>query len=243
MKHPTTDGALVYDLRHDPTPFLKMSVDQLIEVWRWNPDPEAVRLPVKTLKYNRCPAVAPLGVIKDQATQDRIQLPLKTVTKHLDILKQQHREFTRKILEAVERMNEAQDKEQVALVDNQLTVDERLYDGFIGDTDKQAMRVVRAAQPEELASFVDTLKDERLKNLLPLYKARNYPKDLSSEERAAWEDFVNKKLLSGGTESRAAKYFARLQELADTKLTKNQQYLLEELQLYGESILPGDVAG
>ena len=51
--------------------------------------------------------------------------------------------------------------------------------------------------------------------------------------------FVRKRLLDGGTSSRLAKYFARLAELAkDDKLTADQRYLLEELQLYGESIMP-----
>ncbi len=61
--HPNRkDAVLVYDLRHDPAPFLKLSTSQLVEAWRWQANPEALRLPVKTLQFNRCPAVAPLTV-------------------------------------------------------------------------------------------------------------------------------------------------------------------------------------
>lgn len=237
-KHDQQDAALVYDLRHDPQNFIDMSVGEIIEAWHWSKDPEKVRLPVKTVKYNRSPAVAPLGVIKDASAQERLSLDLKTVSKNFETLKKHQLAFADKIAEAVSRMDKEREQSQLAILDNQLTVDERLYDGFIDGQDKQLMRVVRAAKPEELGQFTDQLKDERLKNLLPLYKARNFPKSLTGEERAAWDDYCAKKLMSGGTESQLAKYFERLQELAAGKLTPEQQYLLEELQLYGQSIVP-----
>src|SRR5262249_44924302 len=102
---------------------------------------------------------------------------------------------------------------------------------------------VRAAKPDELSELAKNLQDKRLKNLLPLYKARNYPKLLTPEERSAWDEFCTKKLLSGDSESLLAQYFAGLKELTETKSTDQQQYLLEELRLYGESIVPADAAG
>jgi exodeoxyribonuclease-1 len=219
-RHEEQDAALVYDLRVDPTPFLDMDVDTIIEAWRYTRDPEAVRLPVKTVKYNRCPAVAPLGVIKDEATQERIGLTLDTVA------------------EAVSRLDKERAQAQTALILDELTVDERLYDGFVSDTDKSTMKALRAAKPDELSRIGGEFRDERLKTLLPLYKARNYPRALTADEREAWDAFVSRKLLSGEQESRLAKYFARLLELAGGKVTDQQRYLLEELRLYGESIVP-----
>ena len=241
-RSPDSGGALVYNLRHDPTPFIKMGVDELVEAWRFTKDPEAPpRLPVKTLKYNRAPAVAPLGVVKDQATQQRLDLNLETVSQHLNILKKHQSEFAAKLLRAVAKLDEERAaKQQLGLVDNQLTVDGRLYEGFIGDADKQAMRAVRTAQPDKLNDLAASLHDERLKNLLPLYKARNYPASLSPDERAAWDKFCGQQLFEGGNDSRLAKYFARLQALAGGNLSAQQQYLLEELQLYGQSIVPSD---
>lgn len=235
------DAALVYDLRFDPTPFLKMSADQLIAIWRYTKDPDVQKLPVKTLKYNRCPAVAPLGVIKD--SEDRLQLNLETVTKHLNILKQHRTEFANKVVEAVARLDKDREQSQLAMVDDELTVDERLYDGFIDKSDAVAMSAVRAFGPAELTSLVANFQDSRLKNLLPLYKARNYPRSLNSDEQAAWDEFIARKLLSGGADSRLAKYFGRLQELSASKPNKQQEYLLEELKLYAESRLPADAAG
>jgi len=232
---------LVYDLRYDPTPFMKMSVDELIKAWQYSPDPYAVRLPVKTLKHNHCPAVAPLGVIKDQATQERLGLRLETIAKHREMLKAGHQAFTEKLFQAIEQMDT--EREQTALIDNPLTVDARLYEGFFGDADKQAMRRVRSANGDELNVTQFDFKDERLQSLLPLYKARNYPKSLTDVERAAWEAHCKQQLLAGEQSSKLAKYFKRLSELAaDDKLSGEQQYLLEELQLYGQSIMPADAA-
>jgi exodeoxyribonuclease-1 len=242
-KHPQQDAALVYDLRHDPTPFLKMDVDKLVEAWKFTKDPDALRLPVKTLKYNRCPAVAPLGVMKDKATQERLGLTLETVTRHLNILKKHQAAFAEKMSQAVARLDAEREKAQTALVDNQLTVDGRLYEKFFDAQDKQAMRVVRAAQPEELSQLAGSMRDDRLKSLLSLYKARNYPASLDNEERIVWDSFCRQQVFDGGQNSRLVKYFDRLGELAEGKLTGGQKYLLEELQLYGQSIVPADAAG
>lgn len=243
MRHPDQDAAIVYDLRHDPTPFLAMSVDELVEAWKFTRDPGALRLPVKTLKYNRCPAVAPLGVIKDQKSQERIEISLDTISKHLAVLSQHKTQFADKIAQAVRRLDQARARDQIGLVEDPLTVDERLYDGFIGDADKNTMSALRAAEPADIFELGESFKDTRLKNLAPIYKARNYPKALSDEERQKWDEFCKLKLLAGGTESRAAKYFGRLQELAqDEKLAADKQYIVEELKLYGESILPVDGA-
>jgi exodeoxyribonuclease-1 len=236
------DEALVYDLRFDPLPFAEMSVDQLAEAWRFTRDPEAVRLPVKTIKYNRCPAVAPLGVMKDQASQQRLALDMATVEKHFENFKRCRDRLAEKMLEVVARRDAEREKAQVGLIDNQLTADDRLYEGFVGDGDRTLMRALRVAKPAELTAFAEELKDERLKSLLPLYKARNYPSALTSEERVQWDEFCHKKLLSGGKDSRLAAYFSRLEALSAGKVADKQKYLLEELRLYGESIVPADAA-
>lgn len=240
INHPER-GALVYDLRQDPTPFLAMTVDEIVEAWRFTRDPDAVRLPVKTMKYNRCPAVAPLGVIKDKTTQNRIGLNLETIQKHFDILKTGHAEFTKKVLAAVDKLDQERQQTQASLVDNELTVDARLYDGFVDGADKRIMTDLRRAKPAELSEFASRFKDERLRSLLPIYKARNFPGELSEEERAEWDKFCQRQLFSGDKDSRLAKYMQRIEELLADNLKGEKQYLLEELRLYGESIVPSEL--
>lgn len=242
-KHPEQDAALVYDLRYDPTPFIKMEVEDLVEAWRFTKDPDAVHLPVKTLKYNRCPAVAPLGVINDASSQKRIDLNLGTLSRNLETIKNHQVQFSNKIALAIKQLDAERQKAQVELVESQQTVDERLYDGFINASDKNTMSAIRAANPQEFAQLCDNFMDDRLKSMIPLYKARNFPKSLSEEERQAWDEYCQLKLFSGGSQSRISKYFVRLAELNTEKLTDEKRYLLEELKLYGEAIVPADEAG
>lgn len=233
--HPRKQGALVYDLRHDPDEFVALSPQQLVERWKWTKDETAPkRLPVKTMQFNRCPAVAPLGVL-DEASQKRIKIDLKVVQQNLAKLKRAEG-LVDKLLLALDIMDKEQ---QTRFVDVAPNVDGQLYDGFLGDEDKKVARAIRAAEPDQLDEWAEKLHDPRLKELLPLYKARNYPAKLTTEERQTWEAFCKKRLMDGGQSSRLAKFFNRLGELAaDPKIAGEKQYLLEELQLYGQSIMP-----
>lgn len=238
--HPQNQGAFVYDLRHDPSQYKDMTPEQLVELWEWKKDPDAPRLPVKTLQYNRCPAVAPLGVL-DEASQKRIKIDMGQIRQHLATLKSM-KDLGERLCKAWEIMESKRDKSKFATVaDN---VDGCMYNGFFDSSDKQKMSVVRAADPTELSELGLKFKDERLEKMLPLYKARNYPRILTTEEREAYDKFCAEKLLKGGQHGRMGRYFTRLQELSQhTELTEHQRYLLEEMRLYAESIMPEPTEG
>ncbi|MEO6513070.1 MAG: exodeoxyribonuclease I [Candidatus Saccharimonadales bacterium] len=237
-KHPKKQAAVVYDLREDPAEFLDMSPAELVDRWRWvaDRDKEPSRLPVKTLQYNRCPAVAPLGVL-DKDSQKRLGIDLTAIETHRKKL-QSNPQFKENIIKALEIMDERQ---QTSWVIDEQDVDTQIYDGFYEAGDSRLLPVVRAAKPDELQLLQDDLHDKRLKALLPLYKARNYPSSLTSEERATWDEFCKQRLFAGETKSRFAKFAKRLEELKATKLTEHQQFALEELRLYAESIMPADL--
>jgi len=234
--HPGRQGsAFVYDLRHDPAQYKYKTPEQLAELWRWKKDPEEPRLPIKTLQFNRCPAIAPMGVL-DGPSQQRLKLDMQQISRHLTMLKQMT-DLEERLCKAWELLEN--DREQTSLVSTDQDVDACMYNGFFDTTDKQAMRVVRAARPEELGELGLSFRDQRLAALLPLYKARNYPKLLTAEERAEWETFCRRRLLTGGQHSKMGRFFTRLQEIAaQGNLTGHQEYLLEELRLYAESIMP-----
>jgi exodeoxyribonuclease-1 len=98
------------------------------------------------------------------------------------------------------------------------------------------MSALRAADPAELSKLDFKFKDERLNLLLPLYKARNYPKQLDEQEQAEWENFRAQKLVASG---KADNFFKRLEELSKTPgISGEKKYLLEELNLYAQSVLP-----
>ena len=235
--HPGKQGVLVYDLRRDPEFLVTATAEQIATMWHERVEDETMRFPIKTLQFNRCPAVAPMGVL-DEATRERLHIDLPTIQKHRTALAK-IKDLRTKLLKALEIMDTHR---QATFLSDVKDVDAQLYDGFFGEGDKTAMGVVRAADKNEIGSLHLTFKDDRLNTLFPLYKARNYPQSLSDEERIIWEKFRYSKLMDGGVKSALSRYFMRLSEIAKrTDLTSNQQYLLEELQLYGESILPEPV--
>jgi len=232
--HPQQEAALVYDLRIDPDEFKDLSPAELAKRWQ-DRDKDAPYFPVKELKFNRCPAIAADLRVLDDAAEKRLKLHKKLIESHYQKL-QKLEDFGDKLAEALEIMRP---KRQPEMVIDEMKVDGALYDGFINDSDKSKMRVVRAANAEELADLHLDFADDRLKFLLPLYKARNYPTSLTPGEQELWEKFKTRRLLDGDENSLAASYFKKVSELLAGVGTNGQaKYLLEELQLYGESVLP-----
>jgi exodeoxyribonuclease-1 len=230
-------AALVYDLRFDPTPYLAMTPPQLAEQWKYSPDKTKERLPVYLIRYNQCPAIAPLSVVTTDS-QKRIMVSEQEWEAHAKLL-QADSTFAKRITDARQLLDAAQTTKQRL---NE-PVDVQLYNGFLDRSDSAQLVTVRTSKPELLYPDAFSLRDVRLKGLLPLYKARNFPKQLTSEEREVWDTFCSERLFAGARNSRMAKYALRLQQLIAGKLDANQQYLVEELRLYAESILPTELAG
>lgn len=234
--HPDKQAALVYDLRIDPDEFKDFSPAELAKRWQDHGE-DAPYFPVKQLAYNKCPAVAGDLRVVDKKTEERLDLHMEIIENHLAKLKKLE-DLGDKLVAALEIMNKKY-KEQQSLIIDENRVDSALYDGFVSDADKTKMGVVRAADAKGLADLSLDFADDRLKYLLPLYKARNFPTSLTPEEQESWEKFKQHRLLLGGDDSKAAVYFKRLGELAEQpNLSAEKKYLLEELQLYGQSILP-----
>ncbi len=234
VEHPKRQASLVFDLRYDIDDYVNLSVDELAKAWRPE-DKDQPKLPIKDILFNRCPAIAPLSVL-DEASQKRIGLSIEQIELNYKKFQKVKIDFSKKILQVLNKLDTAQDAEYSK---RSKTVDSQLYDGFFGDGDKKAMTTVRSTSPTDLTIDLVKSADKRLKEMLPLYKARNYPKLLSSEEMTKWEEYRNDYLLSGNENSRLSIFFKQLDELSkDTSLDKNKQFLVDELKLYGESIIP-----
>lgn len=230
-------SCLVFDLRHDPGEFMKLSVEELAQRLDWNRDEAAPkRLPVKELKFNRCPAVAPLQVLtSDPKSLERLQLTTEMLHDHVHRLLAEP-SFAERVAQAYKLHDERSRSKWAPESD----ADGQLYDGFLNEGDKQVSRAIRAAAPADIMGFADKLHDLRLQTLLPRYKARNFPDSLSDDERKQWEAYIRDRLMAGGQQSRLAQYFSRLAELAAENHDSDTAYILEELQLYGQSVMPSD---
>ena len=232
IKHPRRDAAIVYDLRHDPREWLEKTPEELVRHWNVRYGDDTKRLPVKTVQYNHCPAVAPLSVLDDESKK-RIGYSEKFM-EHAETL-QNNAAFIKNVEKALDII----ENEQQARLPLTSHVDAQLYDGFWEPAEQSLLAEVRHAPAEDVMKLAEKMKSKRMRSLLPLYKARNYPKALTSEERIGWENYRRKQLLGGGEASKAAKFYSRMQTIAkDRTLTSDQEYLLNELQLYVESILP-----
>ena len=229
---PLTSGrngnVITYDLRYDPTPFLESSSEELAKIMFASREErkkdEFVKLPVGELQYNRAPAVAPLGVLEQEDGWGRIHLDLDTVEKHKKILLSapHFAENIRSLLEGRPEFKPSTDPEG------------QLYDGFIGDRDKVRVETVRNASERELVDFHPNFDDERLDPLLLHYKARNYPRSLSEDETILWEEWRASHIAS-----RLSQFVSSLARVA-SKANDDQQFVLQELQLWAESISPVD---
>ncbi len=220
---PKPNSVLVYDLRFDPTEFLKATPQALASTLFADREIRKqegfVPLAVKELTYNKCPAVAPLGVL-DDASQKRLDLSLETIEKHVKLLAT-NPAFGEAVRTAVE-MREPYEPST--------DVESQLYDGFMPDADKPKCAAVRSADSHSLADFHPNFVDERLSELLLRYKARWFADSLAEDERKAWELYRATKL--------AAALPGYLETLSKIAETAQDTYVLEELQLWAESIAP-----
>ena len=233
-------SVLVYDLRYDPEPLLNLSEEEILEAWKWKAPEERteddITLPILEITLNQCPAIAPLATL-DESSQERIKLDLEVIAKNRKKLSSAT-DFLNRVLSAHGKRSQQQNQYFKAKTTG---VDGKLYDGFIGNEDQNVMQKVRTSNPDSLLGFTTSFKDKRLQQLLPLYKARNFPRSLTDEERTQWETYKQKKLFDGGDKSLLAQYFMKLQEIAARPdLSTAQQHLLEDLHLYGQSLMPID---
>lgn len=223
-------NVVVYDLRYDPTPFIgldqKALAQKIYATWEERKAEGFQKLPVKELAYNRAPAVAPLGVLQQEDGWNKIGLSEEIITKHRDILLSApaFAENLRTLFEAKPDYRKSPDPEA------------QLYDGFVSDQDKIRIESVRNASVRELADFHPAFNDERLDGLLLHYKARNFPSTLAQDEIVQWESWR-----AGKINQALGPFFQSLQRLASTT-DANKQFILQELQLWAESVVPSDTS-
>ncbi len=218
---------LVYDLRYGPTPFLNLSEKELKERLFANYKERKMEgfmaIPIKEMQYNRCPAVAMIGVLMRGDGWQKLQLSNEIVKKNLAALQAvpHFAENVRSAFEDREEFEKSKDAEG------------QLYDGFVDGKDKLRIEKVRRLNGDELVDFQPEFSDERLPVLLLHYKARSFPTSLSESEQQAWEQWRSARITA-----KLPAYLVSLQKIAEKVQSGDKSFLLEELQLWAESIMP-----
>lgn len=235
-EHPTNKNlVIVYDLREDPTELINASAEQIRErVFTSQAElGEGVsRFPLKGVQLNKCPVLAPANMLStlSQERLEELALDGDTLRANLAILRKAP-DLPARIAEAFDQPHESD------LTDP----DEQLYaGGFISKNDREKLSWVLEQPVETLGELDVTFEDDRLQELLFRYRARNYPGSLMGEELERWEEFRSQRLMHPKKGWRSLEAYAQeLQRLAaDPELTPEKRHILEDLHLYGESLIP-----
>ena len=233
----TNQGALIYNLNVDPDKFSEMTDEELLKSFEYDKDnDDNMRLNnvVKPLQFNRCPAVAPISVIHEDDLA-RLKLDMKSIENNFQKLNS-NPELVARIVKAKNKYDSNRTWGDSPRIDS---ADAKLYDGFIGDVDKREMMKVHREDFnfENMPDF----NDDRLKKIFPLYIARNFPQYMTEDINNQWDRHRTEYFYSGNEESRAAIYYKRIGELMlNPDMDENKRYLLEELKLWAEAIMPVD---
>ncbi len=194
-------NVLVFDLRYDLELLLKQSPESYFPI-------------VKELCYNKCPAVAPMGVLESGDGWKKIGLTKEIVENNLKTLLS-HPEFAEQMRGQYEKRPEFPPA---------VEPEAALYDGFLNDRDRIKVSAVRNAEPSKLTDFHPDFIDERLPELLLHYKGRNFPETLSDSEMEAYEKYRTERL-----KRQAPRFMAELEQVKD-------DFIKQELLLYMQSL-------
>ena len=224
--HPKNRNALIVcDLHFDPQPLLDMDAGALRQLlYTRREDLPAGQLPIglKLIHVNRCPVVAPMNVLRAQ-DQARLQLDMP-----------EYQERAARLIEAAQVW---QDKLTAIYASEDFTPSEdpeqQLYDGFLGERDRQLCERVRLSDPEQLGKEAWPFDDARLPELLFRYRARNFPHTLSVQEQQRWQLFCQQRLSdpAKGAPLTLEGFMMAAQELSRSA-TPAQLKLLDEWQRY-----------
>ncbi len=226
--HPTLDSrVIVYDLDAEPDALLRLDADEIADrLYTPAADlPEgAVRVPLKEIHLNRCPALVRLAHLRAEDFA-RLGLDRSAAVARAARLREMPG-----LAEKVRRVFSRPPRERSA------DVDAALYDGFLPDADRRQFATVRGTPPDRLGTLDLRWADPRLPELLFRYRARNWPQTLTAEEAGRWNDYRRQRLDEdrGWSEYTFTSYRAEIASLRAAQAGDGRaQALLDALEAWG----------
>ena len=221
--HPTNkNGVICFDLHHDPTDLLNLSVTE-IQDRLYTPVadlPEGVeRVPLKTIHLNKAPFVAPLSVLKG-VDLDRIDLDYARCQQHLAQIKPMPG-IEKKVAAVFDQPFDAASDD----------VDEMIYAGFFSFKERARLGSIRQLPVEQIPWQADDFEDHRAATLIQRFKARNFPESLTPDQQSTWQADVQQRLTQRYGEDFHL-WFEHLESLREQHPEAADQRLLDEVEQY-----------
>ena len=230
--HPVNKNELiVWDLAHDPGELFGLDAASIRLRMFSKADelPEGLtRLPIKTIHINKSPVV--IGNLKTLT-------PARAALWGIDI-DQVQRHAAGAAAKGALPKSLWSDVFARPKPEHAIDVDEDLYGGFVGNTDRRSLERLRGLSPEQLAQQRVHFDDARLEELLFRYRARNFAQTLNDDELARWEAHRAAQLHEGaGGGLTLAAYFERIDTLSENADERGEA-ILGAMYDYAETIAP-----
>ena len=232
-RHPNNNNSLiVVDVAEDIDVLLDEREEVLIQ--RMSSKDPHERPPVKEVRINRCPFVAPIEVL-NEANREHLGISFKQVKERVRKLRQPA--VLQKLKRIITPMQHAKNVDPEAA----------LYDQFLQDEDRSRCRslcsqlattdAALATAPESAVWAQMDFHDKRLPVLAARLKARSFVEHLSPTEEADWRQFVAEKLSGSGDWLTLSSYFERIAELREAHTDARTQALLDSLEKHGNDLM------
>lgn len=176
-KHPTNNnGIICIDLSADPDMLIDLNAQQIRQRVFTSVDDLGdgeSRIPLKVVHLNKAPVVATHKLV-DSVVAERLGLDVVRCEQHWRQLLQT--DVSTKLQE-VFSAPDYQPKTEA---------EQRLYEGFLPNSDRQILEEVRKASAADFQQHRYQFSDQRYNQLLLSYRARYFNDTMTDEERASW---------------------------------------------------------
>jgi exodeoxyribonuclease-1 len=185
------------------------------------------RLPIKTIHLNKSPMVVGNVNTLTPALAQRWGIDLAQAAQHADMAR------------ALPDMSGIWPAVFARPAEPAPDVDQDLYGGFVGNSDRRHLNDLRTMSGAKLAAARTGFDDPRLAELVWRYRARNFPDTLSPEEAKRWEAHRAACLFDGAGGARTVEQlFTEIDQISETADDDRTQEILGALYDYAEHIAP-----
>ena len=228
-QHPIYQWALCFDLRHDPAPYLKMSINELATAMKKQPKF------IRTIRHNKHP------VIMNPSYGDKFEEYKLIGAKKLEDrarMIRSNEEFANKISQI--KTQEANEKDQNKSQED-LYSEESIYSKFTSAEDNKIMPEFHRAEWEKKLHVISKFNDERLKYFGKKLLYMEKPEVLSKSDYNIIHRDVAKKLLSTNNEkwNTIPRTYSEIDTLRAKFEKENQSdklLILEDINAYVEEL-------